>query len=1221
MQFRKLRLTGFKSFVDPTELTIEPGLTGIVGPNGCGKSNVVEALRWVMGETSAKRMRGGEMDDVIFGGTSARPARNLAEVTIQMDNTERRAPPSFNDSEELEIVRRIERGEGSMYRINGKEVRARDVQLLFADLASGATSTAIVSQGRVGAIIGAKPVERRLLLEEAAGIRGLHSRRHEAELRLKAAEANLERLEDVIGALEGQEQSLQRQVRQATRYRRLSEQIRRFDAIVLYLRWNDAGEALKAAETALREATQAVEERTRLAAGAARVQAEIASKLPGLRQNEAEAAAELQRLLIEQRQLQDEEARVEAALEAVSARLAQIAADAERERALSGDAAAALSRLQEEAQRIEAARAKERPEIEAANTALAQAERVLADKQELLDRTTEEVAAVEAQRAQLARQKQDAANRLQRFAAQKEQIARDRASLAAEIAASEALAAAEARLIAVDEALAASRAASAEAEEALNEARRQENGARASQQAIAEEARRGLQERESAIRVAQIAKEQSVREALQAEEAAFRGLEAEIAALSRALAGSDAGKGRNFPPVLDSLKVKSGYEAALGAALGEDLDAALDPAAASFWGKIALDGQGPALPAGATALLNAVTAPAVLAARLSQIGVVADAAMAQTLAGTLKQGQRLVSRDGGLWRWDGLVRKPGAPSAAAARLESRNRLDALQSKRAEAVESLDRLRKATVEGLNAAKEEAQNALAEARRMADQAQTASRQALEKAQAETRTREEAAKAARQQEQRAFSEAEQLRKEAAGLRAKAQAAQSRLTALGEAEKRLVEDIEAAEADSAGVEQALKVLEDPVQGRERVNRLRAELAELRSSVLEKRGNLDRLRREAELRAERLKAIGQERLGWESRAEGATARIAELEARRKEAEEERARLADRPAEIRAADVKLLDLVQNAEFKRSQAGDALAEGENRQREADLALRETEGLVAQARELRVRREAEQEAANRERQQVAERIAERLDCVPSKVLQAGGIDADEILPPLEDALDRLDKLARERDAMGPVNLRAEQEAEELKEQISSMLREREDLVSAIARLRQGIGALNREGRERLLAAYEKVNAHFKELFVKLFGGGAAELKLTESDDPLQAGLEIMASPPGKKTQIMSLMSGGEQALTALSLLFAVFLTNPAPICVLDEVDAPLDDANVDRFCTMLEEMAAAEATRFLVVTHHRMTMARMDRLFGVTMAERGVSQLVSVDLSAAEALRTA
>jgi len=272
VHFTKLRVSGFKSFVDPVELLIEPGLTGVVGPNGCGKSNVVEALRWVMGETSAKSLRGAGMEDVIFGGTSTRPARNIAEVVLHLDNSDRKAPAMFNDTEELEISRRIERDAGSIYRVNGREVRARDVQLLFADLATGAHSTAMVSQGRVAAMIGAKPTERRVLLEEAAGIKGLHSRRHEAELRLRAAEANLERLEDVIGALLGQHQGLQRQARQAARYRRLSEQIRRFDAILLYHSWSRATEAVSVAKSRLETVAATVAERTATAAAAATAQ-------------------------------------------------------------------------------------------------------------------------------------------------------------------------------------------------------------------------------------------------------------------------------------------------------------------------------------------------------------------------------------------------------------------------------------------------------------------------------------------------------------------------------------------------------------------------------------------------------------------------------------------------------------------------------------------------------------------------------------------------------------------------------------------------------------------------------------------------------------------------------------------------------------------------------------------------------------------------------------
>ncbi|MFQ5954148.1 MAG: chromosome partitioning protein ParA, partial [Kiloniellales bacterium] len=288
-------------------------------------------------------------------------------------------------------------------------------------------------------------------------------------------------------------------------------------------------------------------------------------------------------------------------------------------------------------------------------------------------------------------------------------------------------------------------------------------------------------------------------------------------------------------------------------------------------------------------------------------------------------------------------------------------------------------------------------------------------------------------------------------------------------------------------------------------------------------------------------------------------------------------------------------------------------------EADRRLRQAEGELAAAREGRVRLEAEVAQAQERRDTVAERIAERLDCSPEETPEVAGLTGDDRLPEPGPVQARLERLLRERDTMGPVNLRAEQEADELGQQIAGMRAEREDLIAAITRLRQGIAALDREGRERLLASFATVNKHFEELFVRLFGGGRAHLELTGEDDPLQAGLEIMASPPGKRLQVLSLLSGGEQALTATALMFAVFLTNPAPVCALDEVDAMLDDANVDRFCTLLESIARGAATRFLVITHHRMTMARMDRLFGVTMAERGISQLVSVDLRQAERLK--
>ncbi len=402
MHFTRLRLAGFKSFVEPTELAIEPGLTGVVGPNGCGKSNLIEGLRWVMGETSAKKMRGGAMDDVIFNGTSMRPARNIAEVSLLLDNAGRDAPAAYNDGDELEIVRRIERESGSGYRINGGDVRARDVQLLFADLATGAHATALVSQGQIGALIAAKPVDRRRILEEAAGITGLHSRRHEAELRLRAAETNLERLDDVMAAMEDQLRGLKRQARQATRYRNLSGHIRRAEAMLLYLRWRQAETAAGSARERLGQATGQVADLTSAAAAASTAQASQAEALPPLRQAEAESAARLHHLAVSRDGLEAEEVRAREAKAALEARLSQIAGDSQREQSLLSDAADNARRLESEAQALEAAREGEGEAQAAAEARVAESGSRLAEREQALDEANRQAAEEAGRRRSLA---------------------------------------------------------------------------------------------------------------------------------------------------------------------------------------------------------------------------------------------------------------------------------------------------------------------------------------------------------------------------------------------------------------------------------------------------------------------------------------------------------------------------------------------------------------------------------------------------------------------------------------------------------------------------------------------------------------------------------------------------------------------------------------------------------------------------------------------------
>ncbi|SDH47628.1 chromosome segregation SMC family protein [Roseospirillum parvum] len=1150
VHFTRLRLSGFKSFVEPTELLIEPGMTGIVGPNGCGKSNLVEALRWVMGESSARQMRGSEMDDVIFGGTDQRPARNLAEVSVWLDNRERGLKGSLADADELQVTRRIERGSGSAYRLNGRDIRAKDAQLLFADAATGARSTAIVSQGRIGAIINAKPAQRRALLEEAAGISGLHSRRHEAELRLKGAETNLSRLDDVLSTLNGQLGNLKRQARQAARYRELSDSIRLTETRLLYLRWRQAMQELDAARRALAEAATRAGHLEAEAGRAATAQAEAAEAVEPLRKAEAEAGARRQRLALERDRLAEDARRVAAARRDNEGRRDQIAADLERERARAADAAQALERLAGEKADLEQAEAAE------AGTA-GQAASDLKTASQTLNQVEARLAEAERQVAQHAAQVQAAERRVQAAGERRTRLEQRRAQAEAE----------------------RERAALALAE--LNEA----GGAGVAQAEAAEATARAAREAASQRAETAAATAREAADTARARETEAARLRAEAGALEALLAEplSDASAG---PGVIDRMEARAGFEAALGAALGDDLEAPeAAPDGPAGWVALPPLDDAPPLPPGVTPLGEVITAPPVLARRLAQVGIAADAAQAARLQGALAVGQRLVTAEGGLWRWDGLRRAPGAPSAAAARLAQKNRLAGLKADLAEA------------ETAHAAAAEAARRAADDSQAATQADRAARQTLS-------TAEQALAEARRVEQKHLAAATQAR--------------GRLDSATEAASRAADEVAEAEAETSAAEQARAALGADSPASAELPALRQQVAEARGALVEARSRHDGLARAAETRRRRLSALAEEIAAWESRRAQAASQEAELAARAATVAEALANLEGRPEAIERDRTALVDRLEEAEAARRAAGDALAQGNAALSRADQALRQAESTLAAARENRIRAEGQVSTADAAVREVARDIAERLDATPDQAAARAALEDPDNPPPVDALAHQLARLSADRDALGPVNLRAEQEAGELAEQITTLNTERDDLIAAIARLRQGIGELNREGRQRLLASFEAVDRHFQNLFSRLFGGGKAHLSLVENDDPLLAGLEIMASPPGKRLQVLSLLSGGEQALTAVALLFAVFLTNPAPVCVLDEVDAPLDDANVDRFCTLVGELAAG-ATRFLVITHHRMTMARMDRLFGVTMAERGVSKLVGVDLRTAERLR--
>ena len=872
IKFKKLKVKGFKSFVEPTEVIIEQGLTGIVGPNGCGKSNLVEAFRFVMGELSPKQMRGSELDDVIFNGTSGRPKWDIAEVTIYLDNTDRQAPSLFNQNDEIEVTRRIWRGEGSEYRVNGKEVRLKDVQLLFADASTGARSTSMVSQGRVGAIIAAKPEQRRSLLEEAAGITGLHSRRHEAELRLNATETNLERVKDLLKTQEEQLDVLKKQSKQAERYKNIQKDITKARAAVFYKKWEVEKTKLEEASIKIKNQNNLVSDQTQEVAKVNVEYEKVQESLPTMRLKESQIASELQKHTINLDNQEKEIDRANSAVEETQIRIQQIKNDMDREQFLFDDANENMERVREEKSILE----KQQGDL-------------------FLDTNDQD---------------------------------------------------------------------------------------------------------------------------------------------------TDPSSGqRNNNPIIDYLDFEDGYEKAVAAVFSDELIASINEEQASHWRVLTYD-QNSVFSDGIKKFSNLIKAPENLKKKLDFVGLIEDKSNILHLQENLQPGQILVSLEGEIWRWDGYVSKGKQNSSTKAVLE---------------------------------------------------------------------------------------------------------------------------------------------------------------------------------QLKNRRLKQLSKEEKQWMDISSKAEQRIAELKERELKLNDDLEELRSMPNTISSEKTRLQTLISDNKQEYDKIATELQQQEQAANEINKKLKLEEVKLNELREEKIRLEGTIETINETINQLSSQVKERIGIELNGLFDLAEINPNKGLGEVDDLERRLERLIAEQERLGGVNLLAEQESQELEQKVSSIKKDQSDLLAAIAKLREAIDSLNTEGRQRLLAAYGVVNENFQKLFVQLFGGGKAYLKFTDETDPLQAGLEIYASPPGKKLQNLTLLSGGEQALTALSLLFAVFLSNPAPICVLDEVDAPLDDTNVDRFCSLVEEIAKTSSTKFLVITHHRMTMARVNRLFGVTMPEQGVSQLVSVDLEKAIEIR--
>jgi chromosome segregation protein len=855
MEFKKIQLNGFKSFAEKTNFLIEDGLTGIVGPNGCGKSNIVESLRWAMGETSAKSMRGSGMEDVIFNGTSNKASKNIAEVSITVDNAGNEGPLLYKEMDQIEVRRKIEKDKGSKFYINNKEVRARDAQMFFADLSTGAHSPSMISQGRIGALVTAKPTDRRAILEEAANISGLHVRRHEAELRLNAAETNLKRADELRRQQEKQLANLEKQAEEATKYKLISEEIKKIEAGLYYLKLLDIDSEIKIENEINNEAEGEVNNFNRqITKFESSIKAET-DKVSPLREKNIENLSRIQRLNLELQSLDEENVRTQDEIENFKKSLKTIEEDIDREKGIVIDANSNEKRLKEE-------------------------------KNELIEIDSKYF----------------------------------------------------------------------ETEKLSNE--------------DLEKAKNQLNEEQKAV-----------------------------------------------DEIIDIFA-------------NGNINISIDPI--------------------------------------------------KEIINTIKKIKELINNN-----------------------ELNQALTLLDRTKMELNNFLD----------NLANDESKN-------------------------------------------------------------------KLTDINEKNNN-IKLLQEKYADSFSKNQSIK-------------------------------------KESIKRNERIKAIETEVESWKNLLSNSQKMVTELTERKNKL---LSQLNERDQQPKA----------QAE-KKGQATEGLRISENEKIENEKIIEETDKKInslrlelndVQERSIQIRERkassgATIEGLKKRKDDLLERISSELNLKENDILENSNLNGVEELPDSITQEETLDRKKREREKIGSVNLRADEETDKFKTEIKKMEQDREDLVSAIIKLKESINELNQKGRERLLEAFEKVNRKFNEVYTKLFNGGNAKLELVDSDDPLEAGLEMLVSPPGKRLQSITLLSGGEQALTALSLIFAVFLTNPSPICVLDEVDAPLDDANVTRFCGLLDDLTKITNTKFIIVTHHALTMSKMNRLYGVTMPEKGISQLVAVDLQKAESM---
>ena len=1140
MKFQSVRISGFKSFLEPTEIQMNRGLTGVVGPNGCGKSNIVEAIKWIMGENSARQMRGDGMDDVIFSGTNERPSRNFAEVSIKLDNSEKKAPAIFNHYDEIEITRKIEREKGSVYRVNGKQVRARDIQLIFADNGTGARSSGIVGQGRIAQIIDSNPEDRRVILEEAANIKGLHSRRHEAELKLKGASDNLDRLSDIEQTYKEQLIELEKQGRKAARYRSVGERIRKAEATLFFNLMNNAKKEANDLDIQLKNANENVSQGQIKVAEHTKSQLHLANKIPDLKKDEAEKAATLQTLNITKIKLDEEKSSAQNALQNIINQINLINNDIVRESEIKEDAKKSLSTLLTEEKNL-------KEDSENFSTKITKATDLVKKLRSISDAADDKLSTITSEIYSIKSDKSDLEKRIknlkQKIEVTQNQLAnfnieddKNRFKLDKE------------KIINL--------------KKLIQENNQLNDGYKVELEKLEKLETRLIEEKNTAV-------------------FEFNKVNLEFDSLSTLL-GRDTLNSNTLEKTIGNI---NNLEEAIGSVLGETLLAPIlsddqSTENTTYWRDDFKTISPASLPESVIPIVTKITKSSILDTALKGVGIVDNKEIAFKLQKKLTFGQALTTPSGGLWRWDGFVQPQGVQNSYSERLQQIARLRLLQNKLPSLEENQSLSEKRLDECFNNIKKYKDD-------------------LSNLQVKLSS--------------LISESNQLELQNTKVESKLLSSEALIKELKNTERMSLEELSELEKEFNNSLNLPSLLAEELKVRNNADQSRNELTDAMAAE-------QQIKSEESFQSRNLIQLGHQKENWKVREEEAKTRLISLEERLKTSQDEKNRLSTLPESFEKKEAELNIKIEEAISNRNIAADQLVKNETSLNDADKQVREAEKVVSTLREEMIKIEALLNLSKAKIQNIEERVFEKLKIKSTELNKfINTKEEDQPIKSIEILEKTLQRLLNERETLGAVNLRAEDEMNEMLNKIEVMSKERVDLEEAIAKLRSGIFELNKEGRQRLKESFEEVNENFKQLFQKLFGGGNAELRLVGNEDPLQAGLEVLASPPGKKMQLLSLLSGGEQALTAISLIFSVFLCNPAPICILDEVDAPLDDTNVGRFCDLLNQIVDETNTYFMVITHHRLTMAKMDRLFGVTMEQKGISKLVSVDLEQASRIR--